>query len=709
MSSPPVNALGHKLRSELITSLDRALEVDKARAVVVCGDGLMFSAGADIAEFARNKHRTSPSLGELLARMDDLNVPIVAGIHGNALGGGLELAMTCHWRLADAYSAKMGLPEVHLGLLPGAGGTQRLPRLVGVEQALKLMTSGRVMKAAEALQLGLVDALLEQPPASKKNIDMVDLMVDFALSERVLNTPVSERRVSSMPIRDKLSDNDLVRLHNEIKQSARGQVAPVSILKAVQAASEMPSFAKGLEAEARLFQELATGPQAKALQYFFFSERKSAAVAPKASSDANSIKQVGVVGGGTMGCGIAMTFANAGIRTTLVEASTEKANEAISKIEATYKASSAFKQGKQTAQDLSKIMALIQPSGSMSSLKDADLVVEAIFENMEIKKTVFAQLDKVCKQDAILATNTSYLDIDAIAQATSRPHKVIGTHFFSPAHVMKLLEVIHGKESSKDLIAQTLALGKRVGKVAVLAGNCYGFIGNRMLRPYIAEAEFLVEEGASPKQVDAALKKHVGMAMGPFELLDLAGNDVNWRQRKEQGLATCTSGDRYCSLADQLCESGSFGQKTPRGGWYSYLPSAPRVPVESETTTRLIEAHRQKMGIVAREISDEEIVTRCLFPLVNQGFRCLEEGIAQTAEDIDVIYVYGYGFPKFRGGPMFWAEKEQKLSKVVTALKELSTRFPTSPHFKASKLLEEVVSSGSTLREEIFFRKQKHQ
>lgn len=710
LNNPPVNGLGHSLRIGIARGLDSALK-DKCPAVVISGEAANFSAGADIAEFSSGGHLKSPSLNEVISLMDGYPLPIVAGIDGACLGGGMELALGCHWRVAGPKT-KMGLPEVHLGLLPGAGGTQRLPRIVGVPKAVDLIVSGRHVSPKEAFALGIVDHIATGPG------HVIESAIDFAVSTSVTSTPVEDRRVSGRTVPGDTSDALFEKLRSDVQAAARGFVAPLSILEAIRWSAHASSFKEGMQKEGQGFAQLSAGSQARALQYFFFSERKATAP-PSNGGEIKPVKSAGVIGGGTMGAGIAMCLAQANIPTTLVETTDQKAREATLRIEKTYKSSSAYKSGKQTDADVAAIMKNITTVGDdFTRLKDADIVIEAVFENMAIKKDIFSKLDKVCKPDTILASNTSYLDIDEIGQSTSRPANVVGTHFFSPANVMKLLEVVKGTESSPTAIATSMTLGKRIGKTTVLAGNCFGFIGNRMLSPYSYEAGFLLEEGCSPSQVDAVLKNEIGMAMGPFEMGDLAGNDVSWRIRQQVGLTTGNATDRipntrwdssnprYSSLADKLCEAGYFGQKAGRG-WYKYDPKNPRKPIEDEETLALLKQHRQDVRIEARNIRSHEIIERCLYSLVNEGFKILEEGIASNPEDIDVVYIYGYGFPKYRGGPIWWAEKEIGLANVLTSIKKQHEQAPDLSWWVPSKLMEDCVAAGTSAREELHFRKQK--
>lgn len=687
------------MREGVMKALDQ-VRIDKPDGLVIFGDGKNFSAGADIAEFSKGKHLIRPGLTDVIAALDDVDRPVLACINGVALGGGLEVALSCHWRYASP-TALVGLPEVHLGILPGGGGTQRLPRLIGVEKALELMVSGRNVSAAEALKLGILDGVATKPFANHD--ELIDAADEFIKSERVRSTPIRDRKVSSRIITGIPADA-LDKMEASVKANSRGFSAPINIAKAARAAVEVPTFEGGLARERELFTELSKGSQASAMQYQFFAERSTSN--PPAVPDSSKVPQVssvGIIGGGTMGAGIAMCFAEAGLSVTLVETSAETAVACRNRIEKVYKASSAYKSGKMTDDSVNKLLGMITFSSDMQSLNNADMVIEAVFENMNTKKEIFTKLDRICKPGAILATNTSYLDIDEIASVTSRIQNVIGTHFFSPANVMKLLEVIRGSQTSLEVISACMQIGKKIKKQPVLSGNCFGFIGNRMLEFYGKEALFLIEEGATPAQVDRVLKTNVGMAMGFFEMSDLAGNDVGWRLRQGFNLIGENASGRlphlrYSCLSDKLCERGWFGQKTSRG-WYLYDPAAPRKPLENPDTLQLIRDHRSTMGTTERQVSDQEVVERTLYAMVNEGYRILEEGIAAGPADIDVVYVYGYGFPRYRGGPMWWAEQEVGLEKVLEALNRYSEKYPKQPYLKPTQLLVDAVQSKRSIQQ----------
>ena len=575
-----------------------------------------------------------PGLHEVLDVIEQSPKPVVAAIHGTALGGGLEVALACHWRIG-VRTARLGLPEVKLGILPGAGGTQRLPRLVGVEKALSMIVSGEPIGAEEAHRAGLLDELAEG--------DLTAAAVAFA--QRV----VAERR----PLR-KVRDLDdkvaaargkpeiFARFRESVARQTRGFRAPERCIRALEAAVERP-FAEGLRLERELFLELVASPESKAQRYVFFAEREAAKVPDvPADTPVREVKSAAVIGAGTMGGGIAMNFANVGIPVTVVEVNREALDRGIGIVRKNYEATAA--RGRLTPADVERRMGLITPTTDFGAVADADLVIEAVFEEMPIKKEVFAKLDAVCKPDAVLATNTSTLDVNEIAAATRRPESVVGTHFFSPANVMRLLENVRGAKSSKTAIATAMAVGRRIGKVPVLVGVCYGFVGNRMLHQRSKEAERLILEGALPQQVDRVLYDF-GFPMGPFAMGDLAGLDVGWRIRKGRG--------ERALVADRLCELGRFGQKTG-AGFYRY--EGDRTPRPDPDVEKIIVDVSTAHGITRRPISDEEILERLLYPMVNEGAKILEERIAVRASDIDVIWVYGYGWPVYRGGPMFWAD-----------------------------------------------------
>ncbi|MCW5751714.1 MAG: enoyl-CoA hydratase/isomerase family protein [Alphaproteobacteria bacterium] len=649
--NPPVNALSQAVRQGLIEALAEGERDASVGSMVIIGSGRTFIAGADIREFG--KPPLPPGLHEVLDRIEASSKPVVAAIHGTALGGGLEVALTCHWRVA-VREAQVGLPEVKLGILPGAGGTQRLPRLVGPQMALELITSGNFLAAPKALAAGILDELVEG--------ELLSGAVAFA--ERIVAEKRPLRLVSAM--NDKVQGIDASLFENfrkGIERKARGYFAPWRCIDAVEAACRLP-FSEGMKRERELFMQCMDSPQRKAQIHVFFAEREVAKIPDvPADTPVRKIGKAAIVGAGTMGGGIAMNFANAGVPVKLLENSQEALERGLKTIERNYATS--VQRGSMAQAAMDRAMKLISGTQRYEEIGDADIVIEAVFEEMAVKKEVFARLDQVMKQGAILASNTSTLDIDEIASATKRPESVIGTHFFSPANVMRLLENVRGAKSSKETIASVMAMGRQIRKVAVLAGNCDGFIGNRMLAGYGREAGFLLEEGATPWQVDKVLYDF-GMPMGPFAMADLAGLDVGWRIRKGKAHLRDPN-ERYSEVADQLCEMGRFGQKTG-AGYYRYEGRDAKPDPEVE---KLIEAAATRKGIRRRQISDEEILTRCLYPLVNEGARILEEGIAIRSSDIDIVWIYGYGFPLYRGGPMFWAE-QIGLQKVLATIEEYS-------------------------------------
>ena len=634
VDNPPVNALSHAVRQGLMDALHQADE-DGSRAVLIICAGRTFIAGADIAEFG--KPMQDPVLPDIVNRIEATARPVVAAIHGTALGGGFEVALSAHYRCAVA-GARVGLPEVKLGLLPGAGGTQRTPRLAGVEAALELMTSGAPVDAAKAIALGLVDRIIDGDLEEGAKAWIRDLLAEGAGPRRTSEQTVPEHDAGVFDDARKLLD-----------KKARGQLAPQAIVDCIEAAATLP-FADGLQVERESFIKLMNGEQSAALRHFFFAERRAARVDGLAEdTPVRPVESVGIIGGGTMGGGIAMSFANAGIPVTLIEIGDEALERGLSIIERNYAGS--VERGKLSEEKAAACRALISGSTDYASLAEADMVIEAVFEDPALKKDIFRKLDGVCKAGAILATNTSYQDVDAIAAVTSRPGDVVGTHFFSPAHIMKLLEVVRGEKTADDVLATCMKLAKRIRKVPVVSGVCYGFIGNRMLQPYGQQSQLLLLEGATPEQVDGAMERW-GMAMGPLRVFDLAGLDVGYKAR--QALSEDERGDPATyRVPDLLVEAGRLGQKSG-AGFYTYDDN--RRPTPDPAVHEIIRNAAAELGIERREISDEEIVTRLIGALVDEGRKILDEGIAQRSSDIDVVYVYGYGFPAWRGGPMFYGD-----------------------------------------------------
>jgi 3-hydroxyacyl-CoA dehydrogenase len=672
LNSPPVNALSAAVRDGLFEAFRQAKADDSVKAIVLICEGRTFIAGADISEFGGQMK--GASLFDVENGIEDSPKPVIAGIHGTALGGGLEVALCAHYRVA-VPSAKCGLPEVNIGLLPGAGGTQRLPRIAGVEKALEMVTTGQHVPAKQCLEMGLVDELA---PEGK----LRETAIAFARKCVAENRPLRKVRDNN----DKLM---AAKGHPEIfaefrKKNARkfrGFMAPENNIKCIEAAVNAATFEDGLKEERRLFMELMMGPQSAAQRYAFFAERQANKI-PDVPDDTPVIPigKVGVIGAGTMGGGISMNFANAGIPVTIVEVKQEALDRGLKVVRGNYERSA--RGGRFTMDDVEKRMGLLTGSLDLGDLRDCDLVIEAVFERMDIKKDVFARLDGIVKQGAILATNTSYLNVDEIASATKRPEFVIGLHFFSPANVMRLLEIVRGEKTSKPVIATAMKLAKTIGKVGVLVGVCPGFVGNRMLAQRTREANALVLEGAMPWDVDRVLYDF-GFPMGPFAMGDLAGLDIGWV--KEQSKSS--------TLREVLCEMDRRGQKTG-AGFYDYDENRNAKP--SPVTEKVIQDFRAKQGINPRQIGDDEILQRCLYPMVNEGAKILEEKKAIRASDIDVVWLNGYGFPVYRGGPMYWGE-QIGLAKVLDGMKAFQAKMGDA--FKPSALLEKLVAENKKFSE----------
>jgi 3-hydroxyacyl-CoA dehydrogenase len=638
LDNPPVNGMGHETRSALVAGLDRANADAACDAIVVTGAGKAFSGGADIREFNTPKASAEPALRSVIRALENSPKPVVAAINGVCMGGGLELAMGCHYRVAHG-AATIALPEVKLGLLPGAGGTQRLPRALGVEAALNMIVTGNSVQASTLRGTGLLDDVVDG--------DVVAAAV--ALARKVVAEKRPLKRLRDVKLDYPNAEAYFQFAHNTVSAAAKHFPAPRKCVDAVAAAVSMP-FDEGLRHERKLFDELLQTPESRALRHGFFAERAAARIADVPdTTPARRIERVAVIGAGTMGGGIAMNFLSAGMPVTLLESDEAALAKGVARIRENYEASA--KKGRLTPDKVERCMSLLAPTLSYEAVGDADLVIEAVFEDMAIKLDVFRKLDVAAKAGAILATNTSTLDVDAIAEATRRPQDVVGMHFFSPANVMKLLEVVRGAKTAPDVLTTVMQIAKRVGKVAVVSGVCDGFIGNRMLEQYLRQAMFLVDEGASPAEVDAALEKF-GMAMGPFRMSDLAGNDVGWRIRQRRYVEKPAV--RYSRIADRLCEAGRFGQKTG-AGWYRYAPGR-RDALPDPAVDEIVDAHRKAIGSTPRRIAADEIVDRCILALVNEGARILDERIAQRASDIDAVYLAGYAFPTWRGGPMLYAD-----------------------------------------------------
>ena len=635
VNNPPVNALSWHVRQGLKDGVAEALSDASVKAVVIRCDGSTFIAGADITEFTQAPKE--PALGDTLDAMETSSKPIIAAIHGTALGGGLETALCCHYRIA-VPSAKLGVPEVKLGLLPGAGGTQRLPRLVGVEAAAAMCSGGDPVPAAKAFEMGLVDRMAGEDNLAADAITFAREMI-----------AKGARATRDLPVKGDASALEGMKAANARKW--KGFDAPYANLACVEAATRL-SFDEGMAFERTEFMKLMMGSQSAAQRHMFFAERQAAKIDGLAKDiQLRDIKKIGVIGAGTMGGGISMNFLSKGIPVTIVEMVQENLDRGVGVIRKNYEASAA--KGRFTTEQVEAMMGALTPSLSLDDLADCDLVIEAVYESMDVKKEVFGKLDTICKPGAILASNTSYLDVDAIAAATSRPQDVVGMHFFSPANVMKLLEVVRGAKTADDVLTTAMAIGKKIGKVAVVAGVCHGFIGNRMLSTRQAPAMQLLLEGATPSQID---KVHTdfGMPMGPFQMSDLAGLDIGWHRDPT----------KVETIRDALCAAGRFGQKNGKG-FYDY--DAKRVGTESAEALGIIEEFRATSNLPKRDISDQEIIERTLYPMVNEGYKILEEGKAQRASDIDVVWIYGYGWPVYRGGPMFWGTLEGE-GKIVEAL-----------------------------------------
>lgn len=676
LKNPPVNGLNHATRQGVVEAVTRANADAAVRAIVIAGDGRLFSGGADIREFNTPRMTQAPHLGTVIAAVEASAKPVVAALHGTAMGGGLELAMGCNYRVAAA-DTQVALPEVKLGLLPGAGGTQRLPRLVGLERGLNMIVSGDPVPARELADTQLFDKVVDS--------DVVAAAV--ALAQEVSGRD-KHPRVRDIRIDYPEADGYLGWARMTVAATAPQYPAPLRCVDAVRAAVK-ERFDDALKTELGYFLELSMTPESRALRHAFFAERAASDV-PGIGSDTalRPIARAAIIGAGTMGGGIAMNFANAGIPVQLLELKQEAVDRGLATIRKNYENSA--KKGKLSAEQVEKRMALIQPTLAYEDIAQADIVIEAVFERFDIKQAVFTQLDAVMKPGAILATNTSTLDVDRIAAVTQRPQDVVGTHFFSPANVMKLLEVVRGEKTADDVLATVMKLGKTLRKTAVVSGVCDGFIGNRMLEQYSRQAVFMLEEGATPAQVDGAIERF-GFAMGPFRMGDMAGNDIGYDIRQRR--AKEKPGLHYGKLADQLIEQfDRKGQKVGKG-WYDYKPGE-RKAIPSKEVEGMIAAYRTEAGITARKITNEEIVQRLVFALVNEACHILEEGIALRASDVDLVYLTGYGFPVYRGGPMQYAN-EVGLYNVMHAMQGFAQNPHADPEFwKPAPLLRRLVLEG---------------
>ncbi len=675
MSNPPVNGLGHALRTGIMDGLKKAEGDAAVKAVVLVGSAKAFSGGADIREFNTPKSFAKPSLPEIVAALDETKKPVVAAIGGFAMGGGFELALGCHYRVA-APKAQLALPEVKLGILPGAGGTQRLPRVIPMAEAVTLMTSGNPMPAEKGKALGAIDEIVQG--------ELLDGALGYA--KKLVAEGKGARRIRDMKAKlDGEPKKFFDGVRAEVAKASKGYPAPLEIVACAEAAVSLP-FDQGIAAERKGFEKLVETSESKALRHMFFAERQTSKIpgVPE-ETKAREVKSAAIIGAGTMGGGIAMSFVNVGIPVTLIEQKQDALDRGIATIKKNY--ANTVSKGRLKQEDMDKRVAMITPALELAAAKDADIVIEAVFERMDVKQDIFRKLDATMKPGAILATNTSTLDVDAIAAVTKRPQDVIGTHFFSPANVMRLLEVVRGKKTANDVLVTTMKLGKAIRKVPVVSGVCDGFIGNRMIEKYGQQSLFLIDEGCSPQQVDAAVQKW-GMAMGPFTMNDMAGLDIGWEIRKRR--YTERPDFRYSKVGDRVCELGRFGQKTGKG-WYLY-EKGNRKPIPDPEIDKLIEAYRKEVGVKPRQVSDEEIVERLIYALVNEAALILEEGIALRASDIDMVYLTGYGFPPYRGGPMFYADTVG-LPKVLASIEKFKKGY-MGEVWKPAPLLVKLAKEG---------------
>ena len=682
LDNPPVNGLGLATRIGIADGLGRAAADAAVKAIVITGAGKAFSGGADIKEFGSPKSLQEPNLLSVILAIENSAKPVVAAVHSVVMGGGLELVLGCHYRIA-APGCNVALPEVKLGLIPGAGGTQRLPRVLGVEVALNMIVSGEPIKSE------MLASLPGQKLFDKMASSAESLQQDALAYARSVADARPLPLVRNLPCQHPLADAYFQFARNMVAGMSRNFPAPLKCVEAVEAATKQ-KFDQGMVTERDIFINLMWTPESKALRHLFMAERATSKI-PDVPADTpqRAVNSLAVIGAGTMGGGISMNFLNAGIPVKILEMKQEALDRGIATMRNNYE--SQVKRGKLKQDQYEKRMAPLSTTLAYADLKDADMVIEAVFEDMGVKETVFKQLDEVMKPGAILASNTSTLDMNKIASFTKRPQDVIGTHFFSPANVMRLLEVVRGEKTGKDVLATVMALGKKIKKTTVVSGVCDGFIGNRMIEQYSRQAGFLLDEGCTPVQVDKAVEKF-GFAMGPFRMGDLAGNDIGWAIRKRRSVERADM--KYSRTADKLCELGRFGQKT-NAGWYDYLPGK-RDAIASDVVVKMIEAHRASIGVTSRKIADDEIVQRLVFALVNEGARILEDGIASKASDIDMVYITGYGFPMHRGGPMNYAD-QFGLFNVVQAM----NRFAANPlddagFWTPAPLLSKLVAEGKT-------------
>jgi len=677
LDNPPVNALSHAVRQHLVSELTKAEQDPAITAVVLIGTDEFFSGGADVKEFNTPQASAEPSLDTMIRRFEVSPKPTIAAISGTCLGGGFELALGCQFRVATE-AARVGLPEVKIGLIPGAGGTQRLPRAVGLEIAVNMIASGEPVRAADLAKTPLFDRVVPD------NL----LSASQAFAAEAVEKKLPAKRFREMRVQYPNHEAFLGFARNMVKAKAGPFPAPIACLDAIEQSVTAPDYETGKRKEREIFMGLLEAPESKALRHIFFAERAASKVAGiPSNTPTRNIASVGVIGAGTMGGGITMNFLNAGIPVTLLEVNAAALEKGVATIRRNYESS--VKKGKLSPEDLEKRMGLLKQTTSYNDLANADLIIEAVFEEMGVKEKVFRELDRVARPGAILATNTSTLDVNQIAKFTGRPADVLGLHFFSPANVMRLLEVVRGETSANDVLVTAMGLAKKIRKLAVVAGVCDGFIGNRMIHQYFAQASALLDEGALPAQVDKAIEKF-GFAMGPFRMSDLAGNDISWAIRKRQYAEK--GQPKHPNVADRLCEKGRFGQKTG-AGWYDYRPGDRTAHPNAEVDD-MIAKHSQELGITRRKINNTEIVERLVYSLVNEGAKILEEHIAQRASDIDLVYLNGYGFPIWRGGPMFYADSVG-LSEVVSAI-ERYNQLPNATPWPPAALMVRLAEANET-------------
>ena len=672
VNNPPVNSLGISVRKGLVEAIKSADHNSSVRSIIIIGNGSTFPAGADIKEFGQPPQ--APHLPEVCEEIENINKPVIAALHGTALGGGLEIALASNYRIAEEKT-KLGLPEVNLGLLPGAGGTQRLPRLAGISAALQIMTSGKPISASEALKLGVVD---------KISTNLLEDAKAFAKQVAEKNSHPKTSMLTEKFDNDELNKKAIASMKELIQQKFGALEAPKKILECVEASISM-DISEGLKYERNSFSELMAGKQSKALIHAFFAERKSAKIPEVSRANARDIKTLSVIGGGTMGAGITIAALNAGLKVKMIEQDSENLNKGIQHVTKVLERD--VDKGRMTSDQKNKILENYYPSINFQDISEADMIIEAVYEEMTVKQTVFKKIDRIAKDGAVLASNTSYLDIDQIAAVTQRPKDVIGLHFFSPANIMRLLEIVIPSKVSDEVVATGLKLAKMMKKIPVRAGNCDGFIGNRILSTYGEAAAYMMEDGASPYDIDKAVV-NFGYPMGPFQMFDLAGGDIGWATRKRKS-ATRDPRMRYVEISDRLCENGWFGQKTGRG-FYQYTNGSRRGEEDPEVL-KIIEREREKKGIQVRNFSEDEIINRYLAAMINESAKVLEEKIALRPSDIDVTKLYGYGFPRYKGGPMHFADN-YGLEKLLDNLNKYCEE--DSLFWKPAKLIEDLAKSG---------------